>query len=78
MNTGDWEGTYIDLLDDDEIPNKSKIRAAVSPSSTSDTGPSSSPVTQSLPTATAETPSPANSVSVLCAVVFLVNGLKCV
>ena len=30
MDTGDWEGTYIDVGEDDEIPDKSKIRAIAS------------------------------------------------
>lgn len=30
MDTGDWEGTYIDVEEDHEIPDKSKIRVIIS------------------------------------------------
>ena len=39
MNTGDWEGIYVDL-DNDDIPDKSKVRAV--PLLSPDTGCSAS------------------------------------
>ena len=41
MNTGYWEGTYVDLLED-EIPNKSKIRAVACTSEDESAGPTAS------------------------------------